>query len=153
MDPFSLIAGVGGLISVTVQIAEILKAFTSDMHDAPEFAIEVASESSAMAIIFKQVQQFLQNAADTTAPNIDLSPFHETLELCEQTFSRLGALVRGLEDPDGVDITHTFSGRFRWTSEKIYISRLLRILNTQKGTLTLLLQLYMWCAPIASKLN
>lgn len=140
MDPLTIITGVGGLLSLTLQITQILTKYTSSILDAPLLAKEVARENCTLSSILQQLHELLlQDAHEASGTAFDLDGLQRVLESCVEIVSQLDEQVTGLKQfEDGTQIRQ----RLKWACEESTITRILRNLQHQKLSLSVLLNLY-----------
>lgn len=141
MDPFTIITGLGGLLSLTIQITQLLADYVSSVQDAPIFATEVAGETSVLSLILKELQEFLRDAHQQSETKIDLHSLQQILEDCTATMLHLDAQMTGLK---GFGAGKQLKQRFKWAYKEAAITQSLGRLQNHKRSLTLLLQLYVW---------
>lgn len=139
MDPLSIVVGSGGLLSLAIQVAQILKKYTSRVASAPELATEVACETFGIITIFRQLQTLLINGPQLSES--DSTDLKDVLEGCVQTFSQLHVEIACFEEfGDGRRLE--LVDRLKWSFKESTISRILKILSSQKLTLSILLNLH-----------
>ena len=138
MDPLSILAGVAGLVSLALQIKQIVHRCTLDIRDTPDLAKRVTRETIVWLAIFKKLQGFLQNLCARSVDHTTNHALQGTLETCVETFSKLETIVHRLHSE------FTLRGCVDWASEKTSILELLGSLNTEKDSIGIFLQFYEW---------
>ena len=138
MDPLSILAGVGGLVSLALQINQIVHHCILDVRDAPDLAKQVVRETIVWSAIFEKLQGFLQTPRARPVDHTINHALQGTLEACVETFSKLEAMVHRLYSE------FTRRGCVDWASKKTSILELLESLNTEKDSIGIFLQFYEW---------
>jgi hypothetical protein len=88
MDPFSVTAGVAGLLSLSLQISQILTGYIDSVKNAPKEAKELAAKLTALISVLEQLERFIEKHAG--ACNFDESSvLYGTTKRCNESLEHL----------------------------------------------------------------
>jgi hypothetical protein len=63
MDPFSVTAGVAGLLSLSIQVTQVTQKYMSSVKNAPKQARELVDKLTALVAVLKQLGLFIKREA------------------------------------------------------------------------------------------
>ncbi|KAL8765775.1 MAG: hypothetical protein Q9209_007239 [Squamulea sp. 1 TL-2023] len=138
-DPFSIAAGVGGLVTAAAQISTLLVNFITSSRNAPQTAQVVLIEVRDIEGIISHLQKFLlgtEVVATSSARLLQVDQVVTIMSGCILTFSELEKLLDRLK-ADGKGILN----RIQWARKEKVITNLIQRLQHHKASLSLLLQL------------
>jgi hypothetical protein len=119
VDPFTLAAGIAGLLKLTIELTKIINEYTGSVKNAPKEAQELFKGLSALGHVLEQLNRFL--CSENAKPN----SFDHTCVLCFATNTcqdKLQSALRNfmkMSEVNGPRTSNASSGRL--TSKKTYI--------------------------------
>jgi len=81
MDPFSLTAGVAGLLSLTIQLTRTLSEYASSVKNAVSESHNLALELSSLVTTLRQLERFFKDHTDNGA-FCESSIIYSTMKKC-----------------------------------------------------------------------
>jgi len=142
MDPFTIATGLAGLLSLTLEIADILSTYTSGVKNAPKDARSVLTEISSLGHVLGQLIKFLQ--AEETNSKCS-GRFRETSALCSVIAickNHIETLYRKLKF-QGIPERDLFH-RLKWPLEKDECAELVGVLHRCSQTFIFSLTIENW---------
>lgn len=88
MDPFSVTAGVAGLLSLSLQISQILTNYIDSVKNAPKEAKELAAKLTALISVLEQLERFVEKHAGTDNFK-ESSILYRTTKRCSESLEHL----------------------------------------------------------------
>jgi len=142
MDLISVAASVAGLLQVGAKVI----GFLSSVADAPTFVRHVLTEVRALRIIFRRLQTFIANSGSYDqdhASQVDIDDLVAILTGCVCSFSELDDVLDGCDSGSGDANGPRLNlwDRARWATKEQDLIRILRILQSHKTSLSLLLSM------------
>ncbi|KIW77282.1 hypothetical protein Z517_09728 [Fonsecaea pedrosoi CBS 271.37] len=102
MDSLSLTASVAGLLSLTIDVTEILSKYIRSVKKAEQESLELRQELCSLCEVLKQLDQFL-NGENRPSPRFkDTSALFTSIQTCHATLNSLSTIVQKLpkESPE-----------------------------------------------------
>lgn len=97
MDPFSVTAGIAGLLSLTVQLTQILSDYTSSVKNAVAESHDLMVELGALVTVLQQLERFLEGQAPTGRFQ-DSSIIYATIKTCHGKLQSLVCVLQKFMD-------------------------------------------------------
>lgn len=94
MDPFSITAGVAGLLSLSMQLQQILSKYTKSVKHAAAESYELATELAVLHSVLKQLERFIEQQAHSGHHFDQSSVLYMTTKSCHR---RLNSLQSNLD--------------------------------------------------------
>lgn len=89
-DPFSLAAGIAGLISLTLEITKTTRQYIRGVRRASKEVLELLQELAALAYVLRQLDIFLKSDG-VGNPNFNqTSVLFQTYNACEKELKEIG---------------------------------------------------------------
>jgi hypothetical protein len=107
MDPFSITAGVAGLLSLAIQVHNIVSNYTASAKHATTESQELHTELRALVSVLEQLERFIERQSHLGGKFADSSILYSTTTTC---VARLEPLRMMLDD----FMASTHSRRKRW---------------------------------------
>ena len=145
MDPLSVAASVAGLLQVGAKVI----GFLSSVAEAPTIVRHVLVEVRALRIIFRRLQIFIANSGgyhQEHASQVDIDDLVAILTSCVCSFSELDDALDGCDSGDANGPRLNLWDRARWAAKEQGLVQILRVLQSHKASLSLLLS--MWVVPV-----
>ena len=143
MDPLSVSASIIGLLGAAAKVSSVLLTFVKKTRNAPDSAQELISEVNSVTAVLTHLQKYLLNSAGTARSRASLILVDQvvvTLSECVITFSKLEELLGTSRDDNEWKILD----RMKWALEESSTSSILRRLERNKTSLTLMLTVLQW---------
>lgn len=88
MDPFSVTAGIAGLLSLSLQIQQIVAKYIESAKNAPQEAQALAVKLTALISVLEQLERFLEKHAGG-GHFTESSVLYSTTKQCEGSLQQL----------------------------------------------------------------
>lgn len=97
MDPFSITAGVAGLLSLTIQTQQIVSKYAASIKQSFAEAKEVATELTALAAALEQLGRFIKKQGQSSGSFADSSVLFTTVKTCHKRLDSLQSTLEKFE--------------------------------------------------------
>ena len=99
IDPFTLATGIVGILSLTIQVAQITSEFVTSVKDAPTAATELLQELNSLIAVLKRLDHFLQTErSKNPLPFLETSVICSTSNSCDKKMKTLRARLPRFTD-------------------------------------------------------
>lgn len=98
MDPLSIIAGVGGLVTLAAQTLKLCKAYYGGVRDARESAAALALELEALAANLSRLDSFLRLGPGNKVDFKHTSALATTVSTFERRFTKLHSKLQSVQE-------------------------------------------------------
>ncbi|KIW29891.1 uncharacterized protein PV07_05677 [Cladophialophora immunda] len=100
MDPLSLTASIAGLLSLTVQVTEIISEYISTVKNAEQESLELRQELRSFCEVLKQLEQFL-NGENGPPPRFEgTTALYTSIQTCHATLNSLSTILQKFQEED-----------------------------------------------------
>ncbi|OAL32656.1 Serine/threonine-protein kinase GCN2 [Fonsecaea nubica] len=96
MDPLSLTASVAGLLSLTINVTDILSKYIRSVKKAEQESLELKQELCSLCEVLKQLDQFLDGEKGLPPRFKDTSALFTSIQTCHATLNSLSTIVQKL---------------------------------------------------------
>jgi len=107
MDPFSITAGIAGLLSLAIQVQQIVSKYTASVKHAAIESQELHTELRALVTVLEQLERFIERQCHRGGKFEDSSILYGATSSC---LARLDTLKLTLDD----FMVSTHSRKKRW---------------------------------------
>ena len=94
MDPFSITAGVAGLLSLSIQLTETLTEYTSSVKHAAEEAKDLYVQIIKLSKVLRDLDQFLKDQRSRGTDFDKTAVLYDTVVRCHGKLSSLDAIIQ-----------------------------------------------------------
>ncbi|KAK3303446.1 uncharacterized protein B0T15DRAFT_504665 [Chaetomium strumarium] len=147
MDPLSVAASIGGLLSAAGAVAKLLGPYVAAIRDTPEIAVTVHTEVQATTIILSALQSLAQNMASVPVQRAALVQVDQLIAILTDgvlLFSHLEATVGSLLLGDSPSPVASLDFRFRlqWARKETELTSIVTRLQGFKASISLMLGIF-----------
>jgi hypothetical protein len=82
MDPFSITAGIAGLLSLAIQVQQIISKYTASVKNVASESHELYTELKALVSVLEQLERFIERQSHTGGKFEDSSILYGTTSSC-----------------------------------------------------------------------
>jgi hypothetical protein len=102
MDPFSVTAGVAGLLSLSIQVTQTTQKYVSSVKHAPKQAQELVNKLTALVAVLEQLERFIERKAP--GGNFgESSVIYGAIKRCYEYLKHLGTTLSNFISATGSD--------------------------------------------------
>lgn len=92
MDPFSVTAGIAGLLSLSIQLHQLITNHIESVKIAPEEALALATKLTAVISVLQQLERFIE-AQGGSGHFTDTSIIYGTTKRCKDSLNSLDSTL------------------------------------------------------------
>ena len=93
-DPLSIVTGLGGLITLSIEVAKLIREYAIGVRNGPANAEQYLQMLGALTEVLNQLQRFLKQEAAETASFNESSILLQTNELCKARLNEVHLQLR-----------------------------------------------------------